>query len=64
MSSVELKKVSGINGKLDSNGTNGAAAPNGTTGTTELDDVEIKTGKDEKKKKEPMTGVFEVVRFT
>ncbi|GFO24715.1 multidrug resistance protein 1 [Plakobranchus ocellatus] len=62
MSSVELTKVNGINGSFEAKGTksNGAVAANG--GSPEPD-VEIKSGK-EKKEKQPMTGIFEVFRFS
>ena len=56
MSTVELKKVNGINGTYDSKGTNGTVSPDEISPE---DDVEVKSGKE--KKKEPMTGVFEVV---
>ncbi|GFR64849.1 multidrug resistance protein 1 [Elysia marginata] len=59
MTSVELKKINGVNGNFDSNGTNGAASIDNKSPD---DDVEIKTGK-EKKKKEPMIGIIEVFRF-
>ncbi|RUS84570.1 hypothetical protein EGW08_007665 [Elysia chlorotica] len=57
MSGVELKNINKINGTSDSKETNGAVPHDGIE-----DEVKVKTGKE--KKKEPMTGVFEVFRFS
>ncbi|GFO24716.1 multidrug resistance protein 1 [Plakobranchus ocellatus] len=54
-SSIELHKMKG---------TNGVSSANGTTSQPSEDEVEIKSGKKDKKEKEPMIGVFELFRFS
>ncbi|RUS84565.1 hypothetical protein EGW08_007660, partial [Elysia chlorotica] len=56
MTSIELQAVNGSSGSNVTNGTNGH-------NKVDPEDVEIKTGK-KKKEADPVTGVFEVFRFS